>query len=418
MMTRDQGPGVLGMRPALLAARVAVTAAAGWTAAGSLYLAGLALSAARERRRLVRPPAAGGPARLLVLIPAHDEEALIGRTLASLHGAVPLGWPVRVVVVADNCADGTAAEARRGGAEVLERDEPERRGKGAALACALSRLESDLPACEAVVFLDADCDVSPNLLIALHARIADGASAAQVSYEVGNPEESWSTALRWAAFALMHVARPLGRQSIGLSAGIFGTGFALTPALLRRCPWQAFGLAEDGEYHLRLVAAGERVVFVPEARVVSAMPRSLRAAEAQQMRWEAGRWQLVRRWTMLLLATGVRERDLRRVLSGLEPLIPAQSLMATLNLTCLLLGRLPGLRGTRLLGIVGGGAQAVYVLAGLMMARAPREVWRAMVFAPALVSWKLLLAARLLAGRGPTGWVPTRAGAGRSGAAS
>ncbi|MGC5629525.1 glycosyltransferase [Georgenia sp. Z1344] len=67
-----------------------------------------------------------GPARrpdVCVVVPARDEEALIGRTLDSLRAAAgAAGAEVSVIVVADSCTDGTAAIARACGAEVLEID--------------------------------------------------------------------------------------------------------------------------------------------------------------------------------------------------------------------------------------------------------------------------------------------------------
>src|SRR5205807_7460019 len=96
----------------------------------SSYLLMLAIA---SRRRPA--PAAPVPAlRFEVVVPAHDEEQGIARTVRSL---LALDYPAalrRVVVVADNCTDGTAARARAVGAEVLVRDEPSRRGKGHALA--------------------------------------------------------------------------------------------------------------------------------------------------------------------------------------------------------------------------------------------------------------------------------------------
>src|SRR3954468_13749647 len=87
------------------------------------------LAALLPRRRAA---AADGPRpRCAVLVPAHDEEAGIARTLGDL--LPQLGPGDRLVVVADNCADGTAAVARGAGAEVLERTDPDHRGKGYAL---------------------------------------------------------------------------------------------------------------------------------------------------------------------------------------------------------------------------------------------------------------------------------------------
>src|SRR5207302_484069 len=117
-----------------------------------------------------------------------------------------------------------------------------------------------------------------------------------------------AAALRYAAFALMNTVRPLGKRRLGLSCGLFGTGVALSSELLERVPWSTTGLAEDGEYHVRVVDAGERVEFIPDAWVRSAMPASLKASRDQQARWEGGRLQLVRRWSPRLLRSGIARR--------------------------------------------------------------------------------------------------------------
>src|SRR5438034_5345972 len=68
------------------------------------------------------------PATVVVLVPAHNEQATLkvnGPRLAAL-----LGPHVRVLLVADNCSDATATAARDLGLEAIERHDRERRGKG------------------------------------------------------------------------------------------------------------------------------------------------------------------------------------------------------------------------------------------------------------------------------------------------
>jgi len=70
----------------------------------------------------------------VVLVPAHNEETGLARTLANLgeieypHGC----W--KICVIADNCTDSTAEVARQfPGVDVYVRDDLEHRGKGFAL---------------------------------------------------------------------------------------------------------------------------------------------------------------------------------------------------------------------------------------------------------------------------------------------
>ena len=362
------------------------------------YLLALLAAAACGRRR--RPPAVGAATGFVVLVPARDEEASIAETLRSLTAVDYPSDRVEIVVVADHCADRTADMAAREGATVWTRAGGEE-GKGAALAWAFERLVAERPDFGAVVLVDADCAVAPNLLTAIDGRLRDGARAVQVAYRVGNPEASAVAALRFGSFALVNEVRPLGKATLGLSAGLLGTGMAFRRDVVVQHGWSACSLVEDQEQHLALVAAGERVVFAPETSVVSDMPTSLRRSTSQQLRWDAGRSGLIRRWTPRLLAAGARRGDPVRIHAALEPLVPPQSLLLALNAAGLLTAR------RRRAAVANLAAQATFVLGGLAVTRAPAAVWRALALAPGLAVFKLGLLARLWLGRGPTNWVRT-----------
>jgi len=83
--------------------------------------------------------------KVAVLIPAHNEEAVIHETIESIKSQLNEGD--RIYVVADNCSDKTAEIAAGLGTEVLERVDLERRGKGYALDFGIShiRLADELP---------------------------------------------------------------------------------------------------------------------------------------------------------------------------------------------------------------------------------------------------------------------------------
>jgi hypothetical protein len=384
------------------------------------YLLALLFAARGARRGLVKTPAstARERLRLVVLVPAHDEQEGIQATLQSLADCVYPDAARRVVVIADNCTDRTAERARWAGAEVWERTDPAKRGKGHALAWALERLQTAAEAFDAVAIVDADCCVSSNLLSAIEERLQGGASAVQVDDVVGNLDASTASALRYAAFVLMVNIRFSGKQRLGLSCGLVGTGMAFTRDLLRREPWTATSLGEDGEYHMRLVQAGERVEFVPEAWVRSAMPTSLGKSYDQQARWEKGKLQLIRHWSPRLLASGVVQRDLVRMHAGLEHLVPPQSLIAAGSAGSALTGLALGSRRLIALSAVSLAAQLAFVLGGLLHVRAPLRVYRALLIAPALIAGKMALYARLLSGRGPVAWVRTEREVAVAGAAS
>ena len=106
-----------------------------------------------------------GPARLkgkriAALIPAHDESVGIQSCINELKTQLLPGD--HLLVVADNCSDDTATIASEAGANVIERRDVERTGKGYALHFGLRYLEADPP--DVVIVIDADCQLGPRAI--------------------------------------------------------------------------------------------------------------------------------------------------------------------------------------------------------------------------------------------------------------
>lgn len=362
----------------------------------------LLAAAARPSHRPAAAPRDG--LGLAVVIPAHDEEAQIVGAVRSVQACDYDPDHRRIIVIADNCGDRTAAAARSSGAEVWERSDPTRRGKGHALAWAFERVLED-DSIRIVCVIDADCRPSRNFLSAVAVRTEEGADAVQARYQVSNPKRSAATALRWAGFALFNVVRPLGRDRLGLSSGLLGTGMAFSRGLLLRSPWQAFSFAEDREQHMRWVLDGARVAFAPEAEVYSPSPTGPAGIQAQERRWESGRLGLAARLSPKLLSRSARRRSAAELDAALEPLLPPQSLLLAINLAAAAGAGLTGARRTSRLAAGSVVAQALYVLGGLALVRAPASVWRAFATLPRFLVRRM----RVLLGAvaGPSAWVRT-----------
>ena len=253
------------------ATSVAVTVEQVRLSASVLYLLSLLTAALRTPPP---PPATDPQARILVLVPAHNEEADVAAAVQSLVSQDHPKDLYEVIVIADNCDDATAVVARTAGATVWERQDADRRGKGAALGWALGRLRHERPLNDAMVFVDADCRASPNLVSALSEALRQGADAAQSRYLVSNADESSQAALRAAGFSLKHIVRARGRAGLGLSPGLFGTGMAFTAELMHDSTWSE-SVTEDTELFLRLIETGRSIAYVEHATVSSPGPPHL-----------------------------------------------------------------------------------------------------------------------------------------------
>jgi cellulose synthase/poly-beta-1,6-N-acetylglucosamine synthase-like glycosyltransferase len=272
--------------------------------------------------------------RFDVIVPAHNEATVIARTVESLSH---IEWPrenFRILVCADNCTDSTAQIARDAGAEVIERADASRRGKGYALEFAFQQSRSHGFA-QAVVVVDADAEVSQNFLEAIAARLERGVHAVQVHYGVLNPMASWRTRLITIAKGSFHIVRSRARESLNLSCGIRGTGWCVTQQLLDLVPYHAFSLTEDVEYGTELGLAGHRVAYADEAHCNAEMVTTDAVAAPQRARWERGRFQLIRTRTLPLLRVAAVRRSSLCLDLALDLLVLPLSYIA-LNIAALL----------------------------------------------------------------------------------
>ena len=379
------------MTPAIVGGILAVAGTPVLAASG--YLAALAAAA-----RPVTPPPPNESLHFDVVVPAHDEAAGIGATVASL---LALDYPqtrYRVLVVADNCTDDTASVARAAGALVLERHDEALRGKGYALAHAYAACLADGIA-DAVAVVDADTVVSRNLLRAFAARFAAGEASVQAEYGVRNADDSWRTRLMAVAFACYHTTRSLGRERLGLSCGLRGNGMGFSIETLRRHPHRAFSRVEDVEYGVALGAVGVRVAYVPEATVLGEMPATAEAAETQRERWEDGRAALFRRLVPTLMRAARVRRS--RVLLDLaaDLLVPPLTTLVALALVGTAAATIAMRHGwANGVGVATWGAALVclvaYVARGAALAGHGSRVLVDLAWAPAYAAWKLALALR------------------------
>jgi glycosyltransferase involved in cell wall biosynthesis len=342
---------------------------------------------------LRRPVAAEPSRRFRFVVPAHNESAGITETVQSLRAVDYPSELFEVVVIADNCTDDTAEKAAAAGATVMVRHDKEKRGKGYALDHVFSATP---PEVDAVVVIDADTLISPNLLRAFAARRDLGARAVQADYAVRNPDAGWRTRLIAIAFGAFHIVRSRARERLSLSCGLRGNGMCFSTELLREIPHNAYSVVEDVEYGVRLGEAGHRVHYADEAHVYGEMVTTSAAANTQRRRWEEGRKALIQQHARRLLGAGLRRPS--RVLFdlALDLYIPPLSRIAvglflgTLAAAGLWLSVSAGRLSLAAYGL-GLGAVVAYVLRGWSVSGTGLRGLLDLALAPVYVLWKLTL---------------------------
>jgi cellulose synthase/poly-beta-1,6-N-acetylglucosamine synthase-like glycosyltransferase len=287
-------------------------------------LALLTLTMAALGRREPSPTmSGGGRPRVAVLVPAHDESVHLLPTLLSLQAQ--LSPRDRLLVVADNCSDDTAARARAAGAEVAERCDPQRRGKGYALAFGVDRLRADPP--DVVLVVDADCTLSDGAVTAIARACHASAGPVQMLNLMSAPPGA-GLKLRVLEFAMLmkNLVRPLGTQRLGGVCHLMGTGMALPWPLMARARLATGHIAEDMQLGVELTRAGQGPALLVEARVSSRFVDDPDIARRQKARWEHGHLDTLRQELPALACDAVRGRSRALAALALDLCIPPVAL--------------------------------------------------------------------------------------------
>ena len=284
---------------------------------------------------LVPPSNQTNRARVGVLIPAHDEEVALPASVPGIRRQLRDGD--RLLVVADNCSDGTAVLAERLGAEVAVRTDPTKRGKGFALDHGIRHFSADAP--EILVVIDADCALSDFAIDRLAEMCrATNRPVQALDLMLGGPMATQVTRLREFAWRVKNEIRPRGLSALGLPCQLMGTGMAFPWGLFARANLATGALVEDLKLGLELAAAGHPPMFCPTAVVTSEFPVTDEGSRTQQRRWEQGHLGLIAAEIPGLLVTAIRRRNGDLLVLALDAAVPPLSLLSMMVMLFLLLG--------------------------------------------------------------------------------
>ncbi|MFC0646619.1 glycosyltransferase family 2 protein [Cellulomonas phragmiteti] len=255
-------------------------------------------------------------ARLVVLVPAHDEEAALPTVLRAVRDQTYR--PAHVVVVADRCTDGTAAVARAHGAHVLTtRDNADR--KAGALNQSLAVLVDAPP--DYVMVLDADTVIGPRFVETALSRLdADPRLGAASGIFLGPGAHGWLQ--RCQANEYTRYAAKIG--STGRVSVVTGTASVFRYAALRdvacargsALPGRAGdvydrgAITEDSELTLALRTRGWRLVAPPACVCRTELMPSTVALHRQRVRWYTGMLDNLRAYGLTRVTAGYHLQQL------------------------------------------------------------------------------------------------------------
>lgn len=257
----------------------------------------------RERRELDASSEPLPP--ISILLPAHNEEVVIERTLAAL---LSLEYPadrLEIIVINDASTDRTrelVLEISRRVPQVKLLDVPPEvggKGKAAALNRGLLAASHDL-----IAIYDADNIPEPASLRHLARQIQGHPEYAAVlgKFRTLNRKASWLTRfINIEGISFQWIVQA-GRWVLLRFCSLPGTNYIIRkPALLKVGGWDEDALTEDAELTLRLYEAGYLVKFVPYAVTWEQEPETIRVWWRQRNRWVRGYNYLIRKFALRVL---------------------------------------------------------------------------------------------------------------------
>ncbi|MCU9613204.1 glycosyltransferase [Caldibacillus lycopersici] len=251
--------------------------------------------------------------RFLLLVPAHNEEKVIGNLVENLQN---LDYPKHlydVVVIADNCTDRTAEISRKLGAQVIEHTSlpGELKGKPYGIKYAIDEIGDNLTKkYDGVAFFDADNLVSLNYLKEMNNHLQRGDRLIQCYLDSKNPNDNWVTLSYATTYYYMNRSWQLAKSRLGLGNAIGGTGFCVETKLMEEVGWTARSLTEDLEFTMQCLLRGVPAKWSHYSVVYDEKPESFWASCVQRLRWARGHWDVCFKYAHRLLWRTIKKLDI------------------------------------------------------------------------------------------------------------
>jgi len=365
-------------------------------------------------RAPVRPSRDGAAAAhsFAILIPAHNEEAVIAGTLRS---CAALNYPknkYQTFVIADNCSDQTAAIATQMGAVCYRREDYTRKGKGHALAWALQIILPQKH--DAVLILDADCQIDAHALQVFDRYLQDGEQVLQAQLVAANPDASATSYALAVGNYLENELFYVPKDRLGWAVLLRGTGMVFRRQVLDHHPFQPCSNVEDTEYSLHLLRAGLTIRYLQEVCVRSEYPVDREQLRVQRRRWTADNFRFSKARALHLIAESLCRRRPIVIDAVWTTFILIRSLvllqlLLTAFLAVLSCAMVPGTLSNTLLATTAaiGLAHLVYVGLGVVRLGITRRRLALMQEIPAIVARLLLIFIKGVLGSAERDWGKT-----------
>lgn len=233
--------------------------------------------------------------RICVLLPAYNEQIVIGSTIQSLLNC---GFDsTDIFIVDDYSTDETFYKARKYTSNVYRMEQNS--GKAKAQQTAIDRFKL-IHKYDYIIMLDCDSQVSENFRDVLYANAVRYPDVDLFVGQVRNAKsDSIISALRAVEYTFSHSIVKKGQDNFGVIYVSPGCASMYSTRMLKRLEFDSSTLAEDMDLTLQVHALNGKIKYVHEAEVTTQDPKTYSDYHKQIMRWFRGFWQIVQKYSIL-----------------------------------------------------------------------------------------------------------------------
>lgn len=269
-------------------------------------------------------PVAQEKHKYIILTSARNEENIVAQFVKGIRRVDYDQDLLEIHLIADNCTDNTAEIARKLGIKVFERNDLTKIGKSYALSYYFNEIGSKYNSFAGFIILDTDNILHVDYINEIN-KVYDSKRANVIaSYRASSNfgKSLWSFGTGYAFLrecTLMHK----GREAIGLSSYISGTGFFVSTKKIREeGGWNYFTFIEDIEFSLNQALQREKIHYAHDAIFYDEQPTRLKYSWRQRLRWVKGLYQCTEKYTgKLFKAIFKKEYNPQQKFSAFEALV-------------------------------------------------------------------------------------------------
>ena len=239
-----------------------------------------------------------------LIIPARNEEAVVGNLIRSMQKNNYPQDKLQIFVIAHNCSDRTAEIARKLGATVYEYNNPNECTMGYAFKYLFERIEEDWGTqnYDGFFLFNADNILDENFISKMNdAFVAHGKKEIITSFRNSkNFGENVMAACYGLYFIYGCLFESCGRSVLNCSTRVQGTGYVIGSDLVKE-GWKYVTLTEDWEFTTDQLIEEHKIYFCDDAVFYDEQPTTFPVMWRQRVRWARGRWLvfLARFWDLM-----------------------------------------------------------------------------------------------------------------------